>query len=405
MIVHYSIVRYAMTIESITKETSLESLLKKIPEQMERLKAVRETCLTDAVLLGEIPSPTFGEEERVRLALDRFRENGLDDPEIDEFGNASGTLPGTEGGASILVTAHADSVFSADTPHVLNVGPDSITGPGIADNAIGLAAVVGLPRLLEHLGVRLKDDLLLLANVRSLGRGNLEGARSFLETKQRPIRAGICVEGATQGRLSYSGLGTLRGEITLRIPTNYDWEGFGAAGAISHLTRFVNQLMEIPIPKEPKTKMIFGGLRCGSTFNTSPRRGSLRFEITSEDDDVLHDMEKQVSELSEQFSLETGISVGLEIVAKRENCGIPFSHPLVKTTRAIMDETGITPIVDPSTGDLNALIRAGHPGVTVGLTTAENLREENETIHLEPLFAGLAQLITLLQAIDQGLCE
>ena len=405
MIVHYSIVRYAMTIESITKETSLESLLKKIPEQMERLKAVRETCLTDAVLLGEIPSPTFGEEERVRLALDRFRENGLDDPEIDEFGNASGTLPGTEGGASILVTAHADSVFSADTPHVLNVGPDSITGPGIADNAIGLAAVVGLPRLLEHLGVRLKDDLLLLANVRSLGRGNLEGARSFLETKQRPIRAGICVEGATQGRLSYSGLGALRGEITLRIPSNYDWEGFGAAGAISHLTRFVNQLMEIPIPKEPKTKMIFGGLRCGSTFNTSPRRGSLRFEITSEDDDVLHDMEKQVSELSEQFSLETGISVGLEIVAKRENCGIPFSHPLVKTTRAIMDETGITPIVDPSTGDLNALIRAGHPGVTVGLTTAENLREENETIHLEPLFAGLAQLITLLQAIDQGLCE
>lgn len=405
MIVHYSIVRYAMTIESITKETSLESLLKKIPEQMERLKAVRETCLTDAVLLGEIPSPTFGEEERVRLALDRFRENGLDDPEIDEFGNASGTLPGTEGGASILVTAHADSVFSADTPHVLNVGPDSITGPGIADNAIGLAAVVGLPRLLEHLGVRLKDDLLLLANVRSLGRGNLEGTRSFLETKQRPIRAGICVEGATQGRLSYSGLGTLRGEITLRIPSNYDWEGFGAAGAISHLTRFVNQLMEIPIPKEPKTKMIFGGLRCGSTFNTSPRRGSLRFEITSEDDDVLHDMEKQVSELSEQFSLETGISVGLEIVAKRENCGIPFSHPLVKTTRAIMDETGITPIVDPSTGDLNALIRAGHPGVTVGLTTAENLREENETIHLEPLFAGLAQLITLLQAIDQGHCE
>ncbi len=405
MIVHYSIFRETMTIESITTEAYLESLLKRIPEHMEKLKAVRQTCLTDAVLLGEIPSPTFGEEERIRLALDRFRENGLDDSEIDEFGNASGTLPGTEGGSSILVTAHADSVFSTDTPHVLNVGPDSITGPGIADNAIGLAAVVGLPRLLEHLGVRLKDDLLLLANVRSLGRGNLEGARSFLETKQRPIRAGICVEGATQGRLSYSGLGTLRGEITLRIPSNYDWEGFGAAGAISHLTRFVNQLMEIPIPKEPKTKMIFGGLRCGSTFNTSPRRGSLRFEITSEDDDVLHDMEKQVSELSEQFSLETGTSVDLEIVAKRENCGIPFSHPLVKTTRAIMGETGITPIVDPSTGDLNALIRAGHPGVTVGLTTAENLREENETIHLDPLFAGLAQLITLLQAIDQGLCE
>ena len=207
-----------MTIELTAREASLENLLRSIPEQMESLKAVRETYLTDAVLLGEIPSPTFGEEDRIRLALDRFRENGLDDPEIDEFGNASGILPGTEGGSSILVSAHADSVFSAETRHVLNVGSDSITGPGIADNAIGLAAVVGLPKLLDHLGIRLKDDLLLLANVQSLGRGNLEGARSFLETKQRPIRAGVCVEGATQGRLSYSGLGTLRGEITLRIP-------------------------------------------------------------------------------------------------------------------------------------------------------------------------------------------
>ena len=342
MIDYYSLMRLAMTDETSTKESSLESLLKKIPEQIERLKAVRETCLTDAVLLGEIASPTFGEEDRIRLALDRFRENGLDDPEIDEFGNASGTLPGTEGGASILVTAHADSVFSAETPHVFNVGPDFITGPGIADNAIGLAAVVGLPRLLKHLGVELKDDLLLLANVRSLGRGNLEGARSFLETKQRPIRAGICVEGATQGRLSYSGLGALRGEVTLRIPSNYDWDGFGAAGAISHLTRFINQLMEIPIPKEPKTKMIFGGLRCGSTYNTSPRRGSLRFEITSEDDDRPMTWRSKFRAERTIF-LGNGTSVGLEIVAKRENCGIPFSHPLVKTTRAIMDETGITP--------------------------------------------------------------
>ena len=394
-----------MKLESKIREDSLGKILKKIPEQTERLKSIRETYLTDAVLLGEIPSPTFGEEERIRLALDRFRENGLDDPEIDEFGNASGILPGSEGGSSILVMAHADSVFSAETRHVLNVGSDSITGPGIADNAIGLAAVVGLPKLLDQLGVKLKDDLLLLANVQSLGRGNLEGARSFLETKQRPIRAGICVEGATQGRLSYSGLGTLRGEITLRIPSNYDWNSFGASGAISHLTRFINQVMEIPVPKEPKTKMIFGGLRCGSTFNTSPRRGSLRFEITSEDDAVLNDMEKQVSELCEQFSLETGTSVDLEVVAKRENCGIPFSHPLVKTTRSIMDEAGITPNVDPSTGDLNALILAGHPGVTVGLTTVENLREENETIQLPPLYAGLAQLVSLLQAIDLGLCE
>ena len=394
-----------MTFDTQTKDSTLENLLKEVPRQIESLRSIRETFLTDAVLLGEIPSPTYGEKDRIRLVIDRFRENGLQDPTLDEFGNASGIVQGSSGNSTILVMAHADSVFSADTRHVLEVGSDFITGPGIADNAIGLAAVVALPKLLNHLNIKFKDDILLVANVKSLGRANMEGTRGFLETMSRPTKAGICVEGATQGRLSYSGLGTLRAQINLNIPSDYDWSSFGAAGAISHLNRLINQLMEISLPKEPKSKMTFGGLTAGSSFNTSPRAGRLRFEITSEGDEVIDDLEKCLHEICEQFSLETGTEVRMEIVAKRQNCGIPFTHPLVKTTRAIMHEAGITPKVDPSTGDLNAIIRAGHPGITLGLTTAENLREENETIHLEPIYAGLAQLITLLQAIDEGVCE
>ena len=394
-----------MIIETQAKDMALETLLKDIPHLIENLRSIREIFLTDAVLLGEIPSPTFGEQDRIRLVMDRFRENGLEEPTLDEFGNASGTIAGSSGESAILVTAHADSVFSAEIQHVLEVGSDHIMGPGIADNSIGLAAVVALPKLLEHLNIKFKEDLILLANVKSLGRANLEGARGFLDTMRLPVRAGICVEGASQGRLSYSGLGALRVEITLNIPKDYDWSGFGAAGAISHLNRLINKLMEISLPKEPKSKMTFGGLTAGSSFNTSPKTGRLRFEITSEGDEVIDDLETRLNEICEQFSLETGTEVRMETVAKRQNCGIPFTHPLVKTTRAIMHEAGITPKVDPSTGDLNALIRAGHPGVTLGLTTVENLREENETIQLEALYAGLAQLITLLQAIDGGLCE
>jgi di/tripeptidase len=213
------------------------------------------------------------------------------------------------------------------------------------------------------------------------------------------------VEGATQGRLSYSGLGTLRGEIRLEVPSNYDWNRFGSSGAVGHLTRMVNQLLEIPLPKEPKTKMVLGGLTCGTTYNKTPRRGVLRFEITSEADEVLDELKQKVDDLCQQCALENGTLVNLEIVARRPNCSIPFTHPLVKATRSIMNEIGITPQVIPSTGDLNVLIEAGYSGVTLGLTEAENLGEINETIFLDPLQAGIAQLLTLLQAIDQGLCE
>ena len=392
-------------LETTSKEFDLGDLLKDLPTQIQRLEKLKKLVLTDAVLLGEIPSPTFNEGDRIRLIVDRFRENGLEDPEIDYHGNASAILNGTEGRSSILIMAHADSVFDTNTQHVMNVGPDEIKGPGIADNAIGLATVVALPKLLKTLNIEFRDDLIFLANTKSLGRGNLDGARFFMETMKRPIRAGICVEGASQGRLSYSGLGTLRGEIRLEIPKNYDWNRFGSSGAVSQLTRIVNQLLEIPLPKEPKTKMILGGISCGSTYNKTPKRGILRFEITSEEDQVISDLKQKVQDLCEQSSLENGTKVNLEVVATRPNCGIPFTHPLVKATRSIMSELGVTPEVNPSTGDLNVLIEAGHPGVTLGLTTAENIGEENESIHLESLPSGIAQLITMLQAIDQGLCE
>ena len=151
--------------------------------------------------------------------------------------------------------------------------------------------------------------------------------------------------------------------------------------------------------------MVFGGLSCGSSFNTSPKQGTLRFEITSEDNDIIGQMEEQLNEICEQFSAETGTLVSMEVVAKRQNCSIPFTHPLVKTTRSIMQEAGITPKVDPSTGDLNALILSGLPAVTLGLTTVENLREINEAVQLDPLYAGMTQLVTLIQAIDQGICD
>ena len=140
-----------MIIETQAKDMALETLLKDIPHLIENLRSIREIFLTDAVLLGEIPSPTFGEQDRIRLVMDRFRENGLEEPTLDEFGNASGTIAGSSGESAILVTAHADSVFSAEIQHVLEVGADHIMGPGIADNSIGLAAVVALPKLLEHL--------------------------------------------------------------------------------------------------------------------------------------------------------------------------------------------------------------------------------------------------------------
>ena len=81
-----------MQIEQIETESLISAILQGLPNTIEKIRGKRDSFLTDAVLLGEIPSPTYGEEDRIRAVMDRFRENGLDNPTIDEFGNASAQL-------------------------------------------------------------------------------------------------------------------------------------------------------------------------------------------------------------------------------------------------------------------------------------------------------------------------
>ena len=75
--------------------------------------------------------------------------------------------------------------------------------------------------------------------------------------------------------------------------------------------------------------MVFGEIHSGSSFNTSPRSGMLRFEISSEGDEVVKEMEEKVNEICEQYSLETGLLVEMEVVAKKK-LRYPFYSPTGK---------------------------------------------------------------------------
>ncbi|MEM1295392.1 MAG: peptidase, partial [Verrucomicrobiota bacterium] len=80
-----------------------------------------------------------------------------------------------------------------------------------------------------------------------------------------------------------------------------------------------------------------------------------------------------------------------------------YSHPLVASVRAIMETLDIPATVQPSMSELSALLVRDIPSVTLGLTHAEHYNELDETVQIEPLFRGLAQVIATLQVIDQSL--
>jgi hypothetical protein len=65
----------------------------------------------------------------------------------------------------------------------------------------------------------------------------------------------------------------------------------------------------------------------------------------------------------------------------------------------------VQPRIYPSVSELAAFINKKIPAITIGITTGEQLNELNESIKIEPTSKGMAQLLGILKAIDEGLCD
>ena len=392
-------------IQAMPKSLPIKTLIRNLSKFENQLRHLREIVLANAVMFGEIPAPTGEESLRIRFLSDRFTECSLQPISIDEMGNAIGIMSGKKKKRNILLVAHADTVFPSSVNHTVSVSSNSVVGPGIADNSLGLATLASLPTIIEKLGLSLNSNLILLGVTRSLGEGNLEGIRFFLDHFEQPIHAAVCLEGVHLGRLSYSSMGMLRGEITCRIKEEADSSGFSSTGAIVDLQKILKGMLSIPTPLVPRTSIILGSVSAGTAFNTTPRKGRLRFEVRSEDAAIVENIRLRIEEITEEVAAEGKTTTSMKTIATRQPGGIAFGHPLVKSTRQIMEKLAIEPIYAPSVGELSALIDKGIPGITLGLTKGEEIHEPNETITIEPLYRGLAQLLGVLLAIDKGVCN
>jgi acetylornithine deacetylase/succinyl-diaminopimelate desuccinylase-like protein len=388
-----------------TRFKSIDEILTMLPELQKGVKGVQETLIANLIMLSEIPAPTFEEEERIKLLLQRMLECGLHNVSTDEAGNGVGIIQGKDPSRNILLVAHADSVYSEKADHTISVLTNEIVGPGVADNSLGLAVLATLPSLLEALDIQFNSNLVLLGSTQGLGRGNLDGLKFFMDNNRLPFDAGICVEGAQIGRLSYTAEGMFRGHITCKLPEELEWQRVGESSAIIALNDVINRMLEIPIPRRPKTSIVFGAIRGGKSYNVMATQSSLRFEVRCENSEMTQMVRERIADIVADIASKYNANIEFNVVSSREPGGIDVSHPLVKCCRQVMEELELAPKIFPSMSEVSELIGRGLPAVTLGLTEAVNLHDLNETIRIQPIYKGLAQLIAMLLAIDGGFCN
>ena len=75
----------------------IRAILDGLPDLVERVQETRDVILGNLVMVGEIPAPTFEEQDRIEFLMQRFSECGMQNCSSDEVGNGVGRCPGTDG--------------------------------------------------------------------------------------------------------------------------------------------------------------------------------------------------------------------------------------------------------------------------------------------------------------------
>jgi tripeptide aminopeptidase len=364
-----------------------------VPELVDRV-------LELAIEIQQIPAPTFNESERGEFIYERFIQENIRDVEIDGIGNVIGRLPGSGSSLPIIVSAHLDTVFPAGTDLGCERVAEKIIGPGIGDNAVGLASLFGLLWELNQQQITLNSDLWLVANVGEEGLGNLRGMRETVNRFTGQIQAYIILEGMALGQVYHRGLGVRRLRITVNTSGGHSWVDYGKPSAVHELAQIVTRLLAIQIPKRPRTSMNVGVISGGISVNTIAAEASLDLDLRSEDVGVLEELEKSVEGVLEESQSHT-VRVRLELIGQRPVGEISTEHPLVALAVQGLEMVGIQPHLNIGSTDANIPLSLGYPAICLGLTTGNGAHTVNEYINSPPLELGLRQLLLVIKGLDR----
>lgn len=356
-----------------------------------------------AIAVQQIPSPTFFEVERAKFVQNCFTELGIADVYRDEMNNVFARRPGVAKASPVIISAHSDTVFPANTD--LSVRFENgrkkkgrIFAPGLADNALGVAGLVLLARTLDRFELRTQSDIWLVANVGEEGLGNLQGMRTVVE-KFPEARAYLVVEGGSFGHVFHEAIAVRRFRLEVRTPGGHSWGDFGSPSAVHVLGDLISKISNLPVPPEPKTTYNFGVVEGGTSVNSIAATATGLLDIRSVDPGELDSVVAAVQELVVEAASQSDVEIDLTQIGDRPAGQLPRdAEPVVWAADALRQVGWKNVIFMGGSTDANIPLSMGLPAVCIGLAKSGNTHRLDEYLDPTHLPKGLGQLLLLALA-------
>ena len=384
----------------------MDNFLEKLPALVDEVKSLKEIIITNIVLIGQTPAPTFREKRRSKLFMDRLAEFQVDEVTTDGYRNPIGIVRGRDSSKPpIFVHAHLDTFFEKDQPINYTIKENTITGPGLLDNSLGVGVITTLPAIFKRLDLQFESDIVLAGTIQSIGKGNLRGVRHLLKTWPTPIRGGICIEGVELGRLNYFSDGMIRGEIHCSVSGDRGKLDEYTPNAIIVLNEVMNEIMNLKISQRPRSRIVIGKIRGGANHGKIAFEAALGFEIRSDSYKIVKKIFGHIKDIVEGISHENEVDLNLKTISNLRASRLKYNHPLVKNSAAVLETLGIKPFSKSTESALSIFLSQKIPAVTLGITHGENVYKDKATMEIEPMYKGIVQVIGVLKAIDGGVCD
>lgn len=360
-----------------------------------------------AVAIQQIPAPTFAETKRAAFVQSHFEALDLQDVEKDAlhnvYGRYSAPAPAPATHPPIIISAHTDTVFSAETDLTVHHKDGYIYGPGLGDNSTGVAGLLFLAQILQKFNLYPAADLWFVANVGEEGLGDLRGMRAVVERFGREAIY-IVVEGGLYGQISHQAIGVRRYRITVNAPGGHSWGSFGNPSAIHELGQIIAAISRLIVPEEPKTTYNVGMIEGGTSINTIAQSANLLLDLRSEEPVALVQLVSTVEGIVTKANggphgRKDGVTVSMQLIGNRPAGSIARDAPLVSWAEAALHYVGcqdVTYIMGST--DANIPLSQGIAAVCIGLTKSGNAHRLDEYIDPTYLPKGLGQLLLLTLA-------
>jgi acetylornithine deacetylase/succinyl-diaminopimelate desuccinylase-like protein len=332
----------------------------------------------EGIKLTEIPAPPFGEKARAEEFAKMLKASGLSDVQIDPEGNVLGLRKGTRSdGKVVVVSAHLDTVFPAGTDVTVKRQGTKLYAPGIGDDTMSLAVLLGFVRAMKAAGVNTRDDILFVGTVGEEGPGDLRGVR-YLFTKgsyKDKIKAFFSVESGDVNRVTHGGVGSKRYRITFSGPGGHSYGAFGSVNPMFAQAQAAVEFSRIQVPAKPKTTYSIGLIGGGTSVNSIPVSSWMEVDMRSESVEELKRVEDRLLKIvqdaadGENFARSTKnakITVEAKLIGDRPAGSTDVKAEIVQIARIAIEAGGYKPDLNWSSTDSNMPMNLGIPALTIG---------------------------------------